>query len=114
MNSVPITQKFNEHISSTVPTQDFLALHFRHQEYLTSGCLTISSAQKMSGYVYTQDKDLALRISRQLKTENVTVNGADYVIAEDSFGDCKNSGISREHGKHGLRELCIAKLVALK
>lgn len=68
----------------------------------------------LGGYVYVQDKNLALHISRYLKTGNVTVNGADYVIAEDPFGGCKNSGIGREHGKHGLRELCTVKLVALK
>lgn len=68
----------------------------------------------LGGYVYTQDKKLALHISRQLKTGNVTINGADYVIAEDPFGGCKSSGIGREHGKHGLRELCTVKLIALK
>lgn len=68
----------------------------------------------LGGYVYTHDKERALYISRQLKTGNITVNGADYVIAQDPFGGCKNSGMGREHGKHGLRELCIVKLVALK
>lgn len=68
----------------------------------------------LGGYVYTQDKERAAVISRQLQTGNVTVNGADYVIAEDPFGGCKNSGLGREHGKHGLRELCNIKLVAMK
>jgi len=68
----------------------------------------------LGGYVYTQNRESALAISRQLKTGNVTINGADYVIAEDPFGGCKNSGLGREHGKHGLRELCTVKLVALK
>jgi len=68
----------------------------------------------LGGYVYTNNKDLALEIGRKLVTGNVTVNGADYVIPEDPFGGCKNSGMGREHGKHGLRELCTVKLVALK
>jgi aldehyde dehydrogenase (NAD+) len=68
----------------------------------------------LGGYVYTQNKDQACEISRKLVTGNVTVNGADYVIPEDPFGGCKNSGMGREHGKHGLRELCTVKLVAMR
>jgi len=33
-----------------------------------------------------------LNYSKKLKTDNVTINGADYVIPEDPFGGCKNSG----------------------
>jgi len=44
----------------------------------------------------------------------VSVNGANYVIAQDPFGGYKNSGLGREHGKAGLREFCTMKVVALK
>jgi len=68
----------------------------------------------LGGYIYTQNEKLAARASRLLKTGNISVNGADYVIPSGTFGGCKMSGIGREHGKHGLRELCIVKLVATK
>jgi len=67
----------------------------------------------LGGYIYTQDKDLALYASSCLKTGNISINGANYVIAQDPFGGYKNSGIGREHGKQGLRELCTTKVVAL-
>ena len=68
----------------------------------------------LGGYVYTQNKERALRVSLQLQTGNISVNAANYVIPQDPFGGYKNSGLGREHGKQGLRELCSAKLVALK
>jgi succinate-semialdehyde dehydrogenase/glutarate-semialdehyde dehydrogenase len=68
----------------------------------------------LGGYIYTKDKERALRVSKSLQTGNISVNAANYVIPQDPFGGYKNSGLGREHGKQGLRELCSAKLVALK
>lgn len=76
--------------------------------------LANNSPYGLGGYVYTQDKERALRVSRRLQTGNVSVNDANYVIPEDPFGGYKASGLGREHGKQGLRELCSVKLVALK
>jgi len=76
--------------------------------------LANDSEYGLSGYIYTQDKARALRVSRQLQTGNVSINAANYVIPQDPFGGCKNSGLGREHGKHGLQELCSLKVVALK
>lgn len=76
--------------------------------------LANDSQYGLSGYVYTQNKELALHVSRQLQTGNVSINAANYVIPQDPFGGYKNSGLGREHGKHGLRELCSLKLIALK
>lgn len=68
----------------------------------------------LGGYLYTQDKELAKRVCIKLQTGNISVNGANYNIAQDLFGGYKNSGLGREHGKHGLREYCSLKVVALK
>ena len=68
----------------------------------------------LGGYIYSTDKERILRVARQLKTGNISVNNVNYVIAEDAFGGYKaDSGVGREHGKLGLREFCNAKLVAM-
>lgn len=68
----------------------------------------------LGGYVYSENKELAFQISAKLKTGNISVNGADYVIAAVPFGGYKQSGMGREHGELGLRELCLAKVIAEK
>lgn len=68
----------------------------------------------LGGYVYTRDAQRALRVCNQMQTGNISVNGANYVIAQDPFGGYKYSGLGREHGKQGLREFCLTKLIALK
>lgn len=68
----------------------------------------------LGGYVYTQNKERAERVCHLLQTGNISVNNANYVIAQDPFGGYKNSGLGREHGKLGLREFCSAKLVAFE
>ena len=55
----------------------------------------------LGGYIYTANKERALRVSSRLKTGNISVNAANYVRAQDPFGGYKNSGLGREHGKHG-------------
>lgn len=76
--------------------------------------LANDSQYGLSGYIYTQNKERALKVGRQLQTGNISINAANYVIPQDPFGGYKNSGLGREHGKQGLRELCSLKLIALK
>jgi succinate-semialdehyde dehydrogenase/glutarate-semialdehyde dehydrogenase len=76
--------------------------------------LANDSSYGLGGYIYTSNKDRALRVSQQLRTGNISINAANYVIPEDPFGGYKDSGLGREHGKQGLRELCSIKLVASK
>lgn len=84
---------------------------FSEEEAIT---LANNSIYGLSGYIYTKDQDRAMHVSQLLQTGNISVNGANYVIPQDPFGGYKNSGLGREHGKAGLRELCSLKLVALK
>ena len=67
----------------------------------------------LGGYIYTNDKNRALEVAKKLKTGNISINGTNYVIAEDPFGAYKRSGIGREHGKLGLQELCQKKLIVI-
>lgn len=68
----------------------------------------------LGAYVYTNNKQRALDISKRIQTGNISVNAANYNRVQDPFGGYKNSGIGRENGKQGLRELCFSKLIALK
>lgn len=68
----------------------------------------------LGGYIYTNDKNRALHISKQIQAGNISVNGTNYNRPQDPFGGYKYSGIGREHGKQGLRELCNSKVIALK
>lgn len=76
--------------------------------------LANDSVYGLGGFVYTQNKERALQVSRLLQTGNVNVNTASYVIAQDPFGGYKQSGIGREHGKAGLQELTSLKVIAMK
>lgn len=67
----------------------------------------------LGGYIYTQDKERAINISKLIKTGNVSINNANYSIFEDPFGGYKYSGLGREHSKIGLQELCNLKVIAL-
>ena len=67
----------------------------------------------LGAYIYTKNKERALRISSLLQTGNININNTNYNRAEDPFGGYKNSGLGREHGKQGLRELCNIKVVAI-
>lgn len=68
----------------------------------------------LGGYIYTSNRERAFRVSSLLQTGNIGINDAYYMEAQDPFGGYKDSGLGREHGKQGLRELCSSKLVAFK
>ncbi len=76
--------------------------------------LANDSIYGLSAFVYTQDKERAVQVSRHLQAGNISINHANYVIPQDPFGGYKKSGLGREHGKAGLRELCSLKVIALK
>lgn len=76
--------------------------------------LANDSQYGLGGYIYTQNKERALRVASKMQTGNISINNALYVIPQDPFGGYKNSGLGREHGKQGLRELCSGKLIAYK
>ncbi len=68
----------------------------------------------LGAYIFTTNKEKALRIAKQIKTGMVAINNANYVMPFNPFGGYKKSGIGREHGKHGLRELCRIKVFSLE
>ena len=68
----------------------------------------------LGGYIFTTNKERALRIAKRVKTGMVAVNNSTYVIPSNPFGGYKKSGIGREHGKYGLRELCQIKVISIE
>jgi betaine-aldehyde dehydrogenase len=57
----------------------------------------------LSGGVWAGDDERAVRIARQIRTGQVSVNGGSFNAAAP-FGGFKQSGYGRELGRHGLHE----------
>lgn len=68
----------------------------------------------LGGYIFTSNKETFANVSEELKTGMVSCNNLIYVIPSDPFGGVKKSGIGRNHGKYGFRELCNIKVVTFE
>lgn len=66
----------------------------------------------LGSYIYTADKTRAARVAARIKSGMVAINSANYVVPQSPFGGYKQSGMGREHGVYGLRDLCQIKVVA--
>jgi aldehyde dehydrogenase (NAD+) len=68
------------------------------------------SVYGLSGYVWSNDRQRALRVARRLRTGMVHINGANTDMAAP-FGGYKRSGNGREWGRFGLEEYLEVKAV---
>ena len=68
----------------------------------------------LGGYIFTEDKNKAEEISKQIKTGMIQMNNTSYVSPSSPFGGYKQSGIGREHGKFGFYDLTELKLISLE
>lgn len=66
----------------------------------------------LGAYVFTGDQKRADRVAKAIQTGMVSVNGTNYIMPFNPFGGYKNSGLGREHGKYGFREVTQVKIVA--
>jgi acyl-CoA reductase-like NAD-dependent aldehyde dehydrogenase len=66
----------------------------------------------LGAYVYTNNKKRAQRVADRIDSGMVSINGTNYVLPMNPFGGYKKSGIGREHGRWGLRELCNIKVIS--
>ena len=64
----------------------------------------------LSGGVWAEDEDRALRGARALRTGQVSINGGAFNISAP-FGGYKLSGNGRELGSHGLEEFLEVKAI---
>ena len=62
--------------------------------------------------VISKDKERAQRIALKIESGTVEVNEGDRWLTCNPFGGYKNSGMGREHGTIGFRELCQVKMIS--
>lgn len=74
--------------------------------------LANQTAYGLGSFVYTTNKERAKRVSAQIKSGMVSVNGTNYIMPFNPFGGYKKSGLGREHGKYGFHEVTQVKVVA--
>lgn len=66
----------------------------------------------LNARVMSRDIARAERVAAKLQVGGVRINESATTSYSDPFGGYKSSGIGREHGVHGLRELCQMKVIA--
>jgi aldehyde dehydrogenase (NAD+) len=64
----------------------------------------------LTAAMFTRDTDLALSVGRRLRVGSFTVNSTGGVLGQP-FGGYKRSGIGREMGLEGFRELTQTKVL---
>jgi succinate-semialdehyde dehydrogenase/glutarate-semialdehyde dehydrogenase len=62
--------------------------------------------------VFSKDMARARRVASRIEAGTVEINGASRWLSCNPFGGYKNSGMGREHGVIGFRELCQVKVVS--
>ena len=61
--------------------------------------------------IFTNDKEQAKRVASKLKAGTVELNQSSRWQPCNPFGGYKFSGLGREHGVAGFRELCQIKVI---
>ena len=61
--------------------------------------------------VISADRKRAQRVASEIDAGSIAINYEARFLACDPFGGYKNSGIGRERGIYGLRELCQVKVI---
>jgi len=68
----------------------------------------------LSAQVFTGDEERALRMASRIEAGMIQVNKGGLSPSCNPFGGYKLSGMGRENGKYGLREMCQIKTVITK
>ncbi len=63
--------------------------------------------------VYSKDLDRAKRVASRIKAGTVEINHVSRWLSCNPFGGFKDSGMGREHGIPGFRELCQIKVISM-
>lgn len=62
--------------------------------------------------VFSKDMARAQRVASRIEAGTVEINGISRWLSCNPFGGYKNSGMGREHGAIGFRELCQIKVIS--
>jgi len=73
--------------------------------------ITNDTAYGLTNYVQTQDKEKAKRVSKQVRSGGVEINGTG-MSGGTAFGGFKQSGNGREGGTWGLEEYLEVKTIS--
>jgi len=73
-----------------------------------------NSPYGLASGVFTNDLDIAMKLSMQLRAGSVWVNAYDLFFAQAPFGGYKQSGSGRELGQYGLQQYSEVKTIAIK
>ena len=66
----------------------------------------------LSSRVITKDAERAERVASQIEAGTVEINSGDRWLSCNPFGGYKMSGIGRENGVMGFRQLCRVKVIS--
>ncbi|MBW6441866.1 aldehyde dehydrogenase family protein [Patescibacteria group bacterium] len=65
----------------------------------------------LGGYIFTEDKDLALNTASKIQSGMLSVNNSSYLNPSNPWVGRKKSGIGVGNAQYGLRELTSVKLI---
>lgn len=68
----------------------------------------------LGSLVFTNDQEKALRVASKIESGTVEINNANHWLSCNPFGGYKESGMGREHGVYGFRELTQIKVVSME
>lgn len=68
----------------------------------------------LGAQIYTKDKKRALRVASEIQAGTININDVSHFQACNPFGGYKDSGMGREHGRHGFQELTQIKVVSVE
>lgn len=87
----------------------FPAVTFRTEEEAVQ--LANDTPYGLGAHVISGDKHRAMRVASKIDAGSISINLEARFAPQDPFGGFKNSGMGRERGIHGLRELCQIKVI---
>ena len=73
--------------------------------------LANDTAYGLGARVISADLKRAERVASRIQAGSIALNYENRFVPNDPFGGYKNSGLGRERGLHGLRELCQIKVI---
>jgi aldehyde dehydrogenase (NAD+) len=75
--------------------------------------LANDTAYGLGSIIFTNDPERAIRVASKIESGSVEINKTNHWLSCNPFGGYKKSGMGREHGIIGFRELCQLKVISI-